>query len=68
MKRIIAALALALAATGAAAQEFPTKSITFVVPFAAGSATDTLARAVGQAVSTETKQAVVIDNKPARAA
>ena len=64
MNRIIATLALALAATGAIAQEFPTKSITFVVPFAAGSATDTLARAVGQAVSTQTKQAVVIDNKP----
>ena len=64
MKTIIAAFALALAATGAAAQDFPTKTITFVVPFAAGSATDTLARAVGQAVSAETKQSVVIDNKP----
>ncbi len=64
MNRIIAALAAALVATGVAAQEFPTKSITFVVPFAAGSATDLLARAVGQAVSTETKQAVIVDNKP----
>ena len=64
MNRFAAALALAVAATTAAAQDFPTKSITFVVPFAAGSATDTLARAVGQAVTTETKQAVVIDNKP----
>ncbi len=64
MNRIIAALAAALVATGVAAQDFPTKSITFVVPFAAGSATDLLARAVGQAVSTETKQAVIVDNKP----
>ena len=64
MNRIVATLALALAASGAAAQEFPAKSITFVVPFAAGSATDTLARVVGQAVSAETKQAVVVDNKP----
>jgi tripartite-type tricarboxylate transporter receptor subunit TctC len=46
------------------AQDYPAKSITFVVPFAAGSATDQLARALGQSVSTETKQAVVIDNKP----
>ncbi len=57
MKRIVAALALALAAATAGAQEFPTKSITFVVPFAAGSATDILARAVGQAITNETKQA-----------
>ena len=64
MKRIVAALAVALAATTAGAQEFPTKSITFVVPFAAGSATDTLARAVGQALTNETKQSVVVDNKP----
>lgn len=64
MNRFAAALALVLAATAATAQDFPTKSITFVVPFAAGSATDTLARAVGQAVTNETKQAVVIDNKP----
>jgi tripartite-type tricarboxylate transporter receptor subunit TctC len=64
MKRVVTALALVLAATLAVAQEFPVKSITFVVPFAAGSATDLLARAVGLAVSTETKQAVVVDNKP----
>jgi tripartite-type tricarboxylate transporter receptor subunit TctC len=64
MKNALAALALTLAATGAVAQEFPVKSITFVVPFAAGSATDLLARAVGMAVSSETKQAIVVDNKP----
>ncbi|MDH5264850.1 MAG: tripartite tricarboxylate transporter substrate binding protein [Betaproteobacteria bacterium] len=63
MKRIAAALVLTLAAA-AGAQEFPTKSITLVVPFAAGSATDTLARAVGQALTNETKQGVVVDNKP----
>ena len=34
------------------------------MPFAAGSATDQLARALGQSVSAESKQTVVIDNKP----
>ena len=34
------------------------------MPFAAGSATDQLARALGQGVTQETKQPVVIDNKP----
>lgn len=64
MKRLAATLALALASLGAAAQDFPAKAITFVVPFAAGSATDTFARAVGQAITAETKQAVVVENKP----
>src|SRR6478736_1637886 len=53
-----------LAAGGAFAQAYPDKRITFVVPFAAGSATDQLARALGQAVTEQTKQAVVVDDKP----
>ena len=58
-----AALAFAAWAGPAAAQAYPAKPITFVVPFAAGSATDQLARALGQAITAETKQAVVVDNK-----
>ncbi|WP_185878923.1 Bug family tripartite tricarboxylate transporter substrate binding protein [Variovorax sp. MHTC-1] len=57
------ALAALLAAGAAAAQTFPDKPITFVVPFAAGSATDQIARALGNGVTAETKQPVVIDNK-----
>lgn len=57
------AAAAALAPAWALAQDFPSKPITLVVPFAAGSATDQLARAVGQAVSTATKQPVVVENK-----
>ncbi|MDM0077990.1 tripartite tricarboxylate transporter substrate binding protein [Variovorax sp. J2P1-59] len=45
------------------AEGFPDKPITFVVPFAAGTATDQIARAIGNGVTAETKQAVVIDNK-----
>ncbi|PJO37503.1 tripartite tricarboxylate transporter substrate binding protein [Delftia acidovorans] len=59
----LAACALAAAAVPALAQDYPSKPITFVVPFAAGSATDQLARALGQAVTTATKQAVVVENK-----
>jgi tripartite-type tricarboxylate transporter receptor subunit TctC len=61
LQTLAAALALSF---GAAAQEFPAKAITFVVPFAAGSATDQIARALGQAVSDQVKQAVVVDDKP----
>jgi len=46
-----------------AAGAYPAKAITFVVPFAAGSATDQLARALGQSITNDTKQPVVIDNK-----
>jgi tripartite-type tricarboxylate transporter receptor subunit TctC len=56
-------LAALLAAGSAAAQGFPEKPITFVVPFAAGSATDQIARALGNGVTGEAKQPVVIDNK-----
>jgi len=55
--------ATAFAAAGAFAQAYPAKPITFVVPFAAGSATDQLARALGQSITEQTKQAVVVDNK-----
>jgi tripartite-type tricarboxylate transporter receptor subunit TctC len=57
------AAALAIAPVLGRAQAFPDKAITFVVPFAAGTATDQIARALGNGVTAETKQPVVIDNK-----
>ncbi len=54
----------AIAIAGAARADYPDKTITFVVPFAAGSATDQLARALGTEVTRITKQAVVVDDKP----
>jgi len=59
---LVYAAALSLAAP-AFAQKYPEKPITFIVPFAAGSATDQLARALGQSVSADTKQPVIVDNK-----
>ena len=67
MKTAIRSIAVAVAVLGAAsvcAQTYPAKSISFVVPFAAGSATDQIARAIGQSVAEQGKQAVVIENKP----
>ncbi len=60
--RILAALSLAAAAASAAAQ-YPNKSIKIIVPFPAGSATDTVARILSQSVSTAVGQAVVVENK-----
>ena len=59
---VIAAAALASLALAATAQDYPAKPITFVVPFAAGSATDQIARAVGQSVSADTKQPATRDS------
>src|SRR2546423_2173749 len=61
---LLTAIALALATTTAFAQgKYPDKPVTFVVPFAAGSATDQLARALGQSLTEQTKAPVVVDNK-----
>jgi tripartite-type tricarboxylate transporter receptor subunit TctC len=62
--RIAASLALALAASAAHAQAWPTKSIKMIVPFPAGGPTDVLTRALSEKLSTALGQAVVVDNKP----
>ena len=60
---IACGLALAMSPAAFAQGDYPSKPITFVVPFAAGSATDQLARALGQAITERTKQPVVVENK-----
>ena len=49
--------------TSVMAQTYPNKSITLVIPFAAGSGTDFVARTVAQKLSERLKQPVVVDNK-----
>lgn len=65
MKNAVCALfcAVAAIATPVNAQEFPTKSITLVVPFPAGSPTDTAARIAAQILTDQLKQTVVVDYK-----
>ena len=58
-----AGAALTAQAQSAQAQNYPAKPVTFIVPFAAGSATDQLARALGQSITADTKQAVIVDNR-----
>jgi tripartite-type tricarboxylate transporter receptor subunit TctC len=59
----IAALCTLLTLPALAQTKYPEKPVTFVVPFAAGSATDQLARALGNSITQDTKQAVIVDNK-----
>ncbi len=60
---IAAAAACALLPGPAAAQAFPSKPITIIVPFAAGGTTDILARIIAQGMGAELGQSVVVDNR-----
>jgi len=62
--RTIAALALAILASGAHAQAWPAKPIKWVVPFAPGGTTDILARTIGDKLAIALGQPVIIENKP----
>jgi tripartite-type tricarboxylate transporter receptor subunit TctC len=59
-----AAAATAFAAMPAAAQTFPARPITLIVPFAPGASADGIARVVGRELSQELGQPVIVDNKP----
>lgn len=58
------ALALAATLTVAGATEYPDHPIRFIVPQAAGSATDTVARILAAELSKELGQQLIVDNRP----
>jgi len=62
MKRLVCCLALAAMPLTAVAQ-FPAKPIRVVVPFPAGSATDTVARVLSASVSQAVGQPLLVENK-----
>jgi tripartite-type tricarboxylate transporter receptor subunit TctC len=68
MKRLsilIAALsAAAIAAGTASAQDYPSRTITLIVPQTAGGTTDTLARIFAPAMAKELGQEIVVENRP----
>ena len=64
MRLVMMAAAVALAASAAHAQTYPTKPVHVIVPFTPGSATDVVARTVAQALSTRLGQVFVVENRP----
>jgi tripartite-type tricarboxylate transporter receptor subunit TctC len=64
MKRVLATLwaALVLSAPSAFAQNYPTRPVTLIVPFAAGGPTDIVARIVGEYFSKTLGQQFIIEN------
>lgn len=63
VKATIASLSVLWGAAFATAQDFPARPITLIVPWAAGSGTDIVLRAMADVVSRELGQPVVVDNK-----
>ena len=67
-RAILLALAVVVSGTAdmspARAQTYPSRTITLVVPFPAGGATDVVARVLAKGLSDRIKQPVIIDNRP----
>lgn len=65
LARLAAVAAAFLCAAGAgAAQDYPSRAVRVIVPFAPGGPVDLLARALGEGFKERTGQSFVVDNKP----
>lgn len=61
--KTLGGLLLAASASFAAAQANPGKPLHIIVPFTTGGVLDTLARTIGQEITNETQQTVVVENR-----
>ena len=67
LRRFTIGISLVMAYSPAYSQTYPSKPITIIVSFAAGGFVDTVSRIVGQRLSQQLGQAVVIENRPGAA-
>ena len=58
----VAALGLVIAGLPAVAQQYPSRTVTVIVPYPAGGPTDETARIVAQSVSAQLKQSFVVED------
>ena len=63
MRRILALALFALSAVPAAAQDWPTRTVRFVVPFGAGSTPDIIARLISDRLQAKLGQNFIVENK-----
>ena len=63
-KKLLGGLATLAFALAASAQDYPTRTVTMIVPYAAGGPTDTVARVLAQSMSKSLGQTVVVENRP----
>ena len=63
MRTVLAALALALGISGAAAQDLPCPQLRLIVPYPAGGATDVATRVVAERLDAALKKPVVVENR-----
>ncbi|WP_233234996.1 tripartite tricarboxylate transporter substrate binding protein [Bordetella sp. LUAb4] len=64
MFRSLIAASLLLVSVAASAEDFPSRPITLVVPFAAGGPTDVVARNLARSMGKALKQTIIVDNRP----
>src|SRR5258706_8980075 len=64
LQKLVLGSALVAIATAALAQDYPTRSVTMMVPYAAGGPTDTVARVLAQAMTKPLGQTVIVENRP----
>jgi tripartite-type tricarboxylate transporter receptor subunit TctC len=66
MKALLSSVTVAalLLSGAAAAQQYPTRNVNMIVPYAAGGPTDTVARVLGQAMGKPLGQTVIVENRP----
>ena len=63
LKRLLVGIVVAFAVTSASAQQFPSRPVRIINPFAPGGATDILARQMAQKLGEMWGQAVVVENR-----
>jgi len=62
-KKLLATCSIALTVAAAHAQEWPQKTVSFIVPFPAGGSTDMVARAIAPKLGEKLGQTFLVDNK-----